>query len=207
MVVDDARDVVAVAEVALEEAQDAFGGLAGADEDDGLIEDVRFLEEDAQEVAHDEYGEDDEDAEEARVDARERDAFLEQEQQDDTAYNTVNDGAEDAPDRVQHGLHLRVGVGLCEEDEEDERHPEVGVLGRYGVDDVPVTAPEGQFFRPDDGQVVGQQEHHGREIARIFLGQTSPSYRWFLPLNLRSRNALPFFSQSCGSRKETFCSL
>lgn len=69
MVVDDARDVVAVAEVALKEAQDAFGGAAGANEDDRLVEDVCFLEEEAQQVAHDEHGEDDEDAEQAGIDA------------------------------------------------------------------------------------------------------------------------------------------
>ena len=69
MVVDDARDVIAVAEVALKEAKDAFGGAACADEDDGLIEDVRFLEEEAQQVAQDEHGEDDEDAEQAGIDA------------------------------------------------------------------------------------------------------------------------------------------
>lgn len=176
MVVDDARDVVAVAEVAVKEAQDALGGLACADEDDGLVEDVRFLEEKAQQVAHDEHGEDDEDAEQAGIDARERDAFLEQEEQDDAAHDAVDDGAEAFADGVEHGLHLRVGVRLCEEDEEDERHPEVDVLSGYIVDDVPVAAPEGQFFRPDDGQVVGQDEDDGCQIARIFLGQASTPY-------------------------------
>lgn len=67
-------------------------------------------------------------------------------------------------------------MGLCEEDEEDERHPEVDVLSGYIVDNVPVAAPEGQFFRPDDGQVVGQYEDDGRQIARIFLGQASTPY-------------------------------
>lgn len=176
MVVDDTRDVVAVAEVALKEAQDAFGGAACANEDDGLVKDVRFLEEEAQQVAHDEHGEDDEDAEQAGIDARERDAFLEQEEQDDAAHDAVDDGAEAFADGVEHGLHLRVDLCLCEEDEEDERHPEVDVLGWYGVDDVPVAAPEGQFFRPDDGQVVGQYEDDGRQTARIFLGQASTPY-------------------------------
>lgn len=69
MVVDDARDVVAIAEVAVKEAQDAFGGAACPDEDDGLVENVRFLEEESQQVAHDEHGEDDEDAEQAGIDA------------------------------------------------------------------------------------------------------------------------------------------
>lgn len=98
MVVDDTLDVVAIAEVALEEAQDAFGGAAGADEDDRFVEEVRFLEEKPQEVAHDEDGEDDEDAEESSVDARECDAFLEDEEQDDAAHDAVDDGAEDAAD-------------------------------------------------------------------------------------------------------------
>lgn len=63
MIVDDAHHIVAVAEVAVEEAQDALGRLARADQDDGLIEQVRFLQEEAHEVAHDEDREDDEDGE------------------------------------------------------------------------------------------------------------------------------------------------
>lgn len=65
---------------------------------------------------------------------------------------------------------------LREEDEEDERHPEVGVLQGYRIGDGPVAAPEGQVLGSDDGQVVGEQENEQRQIARIFLGQALTPY-------------------------------
>lgn len=77
MVVDDARHVVAVAEVVLEEAQHALGRPPGADQDDGLVEEVGFLQEQAHEIAREEDEAHDKDGKEYRVEARERDALLE----------------------------------------------------------------------------------------------------------------------------------
>ena len=51
-VVDDAQDVVAVAEVVVEESQDVLGGVAGADEDDRNVEQVESLQQDAGDDAH-----------------------------------------------------------------------------------------------------------------------------------------------------------
>lgn len=95
MVVDDARHVVTVAEVVLEEAQHALGRPPGADQDDGLVEEVGFLQEKAHEIAREEDEAHDKDGKEYRVEARERDALLEQEEQDDAADRAVDDGAED----------------------------------------------------------------------------------------------------------------
>lgn len=79
MVVDDARHVVAVAEVVLEEAQHALGCPPGADQDDGLVEEVGFLQEQAHEIAREEDEAHNKDGKEYRVEARKRDALLEQE--------------------------------------------------------------------------------------------------------------------------------
>ena len=51
-VVDDAQDVVAVAEVVVEESQDVLGGVAGSDEDDRYVEQVEFLQQYAGDDAH-----------------------------------------------------------------------------------------------------------------------------------------------------------
>lgn len=141
MVVDDARHVVAVAEVVLEEAQHALGCPPGADQDDGLVEEVGFLQEQAHEIAREEDEAHNKDGEEYRVEARERDALLEQEEQDDAADHTVDDGAEDLAHRVEQGLHLGVNLAPCEEYKEDQRHPDVDVGTRDPVDDVPVPDP------------------------------------------------------------------
>jgi len=69
-VVDEADDVVAVAEVVPVIAQDALGRLARADEDDGLVEQMALLDEllggvaDQVEIRHQEH--DEESDEEAR---------------------------------------------------------------------------------------------------------------------------------------------
>lgn len=95
MVVDDARHVVAVAEVVLEEAQHTLGRPPGADQDDGLVKNVGFLQEQAHEIAREEDEAHNKDDKEYRVEARKRDALLEQEEQDDATDHTVDDGAED----------------------------------------------------------------------------------------------------------------
>lgn len=95
MVVDDAGHVVTVAEVVLEEAQDALCCPASTDQDDGPVEEMGFLQEQAHEVAREEDEAHDEDGEEYRIEARERNALLEQEEQDDAADHAVDDGAED----------------------------------------------------------------------------------------------------------------
>lgn len=113
MVVDDARHVVAVAEVILEEAQHALGRPPGADQDDGLVEEVGFLQEQAHEIAREEDEAHNKDGKEYRVEARKRDALLEQEEQDDAADHTVDDGAKDLAHRVEQGLHLGVDLAPC----------------------------------------------------------------------------------------------
>lgn len=141
MVIDDARHVIAVAKVVLEEAQHALGCPPGADQDDGLIEEVGFLQKKTHEIAREEDETHDKDGKEYRVEARKRYALLEQEEQDDAADHTVDDGAEDLAHRVEQGLHLRVDLAPCEEHKEDKRYPDVDVGTRDSVDDVPVPDP------------------------------------------------------------------
>ena len=168
MVIDDARHVVAVAEVVLEEAQHALGRPPGADQDDGLVEEVGFLQEKAHEIAREEDEAHDKDGEEYRVEARERYALLEQEEQDDAADHAVDDGAEDLAHRVEQGLHLRVDLAPCQEYKEDQRHPDVDVGTRDPVDDGPVPEPERQILGGDDGCVVGRHEDERYEEACVF---------------------------------------
>ena len=168
MVVDDARHVVAVAEVVLEEAQHALGCPPGADQDDGLVEEVGFLQEQTHEIAREEDEAHDKDGKEYRVEARKRDALLEQEEQHDATDHAVDDGAEDLAHRVEQGLHLRVDLAPCEEHKEDKRHPDVDVGTRDPVDDGPVPEPERQILGSDDGCVVGRHEDERYEKACVF---------------------------------------
>lgn len=141
MVIDDARHVVAVAEVVLVEAQHALGRPPGANQDDGLVEEVGFLQKKTHEIAREEDEAHNKDGKEYRVEARERDALLEQEKQHDAADHTVDDGAEDLAHRVEQGLHLGVDLAPCQEYKEDQRHPDVDVDTRDPVDDIPVPDP------------------------------------------------------------------
>lgn len=168
MVVDDARHVVAVAKVVLEEAQYALGRPPGADQDDGLVEEVGFLQKQAHEIAREEDEAHDKDGKEYRVEARERDALLEQEEQHDAADHAVDDGAEDLAHRVEQGLHLGVDLAPCEEYKEDQRHPDVDVGTRDPVDDGPVPEPESQILGSDDGCVVGCHEDERYKKACVF---------------------------------------
>lgn len=169
MVVDDARHVVAVAKVVLEEAQHALGRPPGADQDDGLVEEVGFLQKQAHEIARDEDKAHDKDGKEYRIEARERDALLEQEEQHDAADHTVDDGAEDLAHRIEQWLHLRVDLAPCEKYKEDQRHPDVDVGTRDPVDNVPVPDPEGQILGGDDGGVVGHHEDEWYKETCVFF--------------------------------------
>ena len=169
MVVDDARHVVAVAEVVLEEAQHALGCPPGADQDDGLIEEVGFLQKKTHEIAREEDEAHDKDGKEYRVEARERYALLEQKEQDDAADHTVDDGAEDLAHRVEQGLHLGVDLAPCQEYKEDQRHPDVDVGTRDPVDDIPVPDPQCQFLGGDDGGVVGHHEDEWYKETCVFF--------------------------------------
>lgn len=168
MVVDDARHIVAVAEVILEEAQHALGRPAGTDQDDGPVEEMCFLQEEAHEVACEEDKAHDEDGEQYRVEARERDALLKEEEQDDAANRSVDDGAEDLANGVEQGLHLRVDLTPCQEYKEDQRHPDVDVGAWDPVDDRPVPEPECQILSGNDSRVIGQYEDERYEKACAF---------------------------------------
>lgn len=171
MVVDDAHHVVAVAEVAIEEAQDVLCRLARANQDNGLVEEVALLEDQTQHVARREDQQQDEDAEEARIDSRQDKALLEDEEQQDAADHAVENGIEELAEGIQDRLHLGVDMRLRDEDEEDKGNPDVDVLCGDGVDDIPVAHPEREFLGGNDGDVVGQGKEQGAEIMLILSGQ------------------------------------
>lgn len=112
MVVDDARDVVAVAEVHAEEAQDALCRLARTNQDDRRIEQMGLFEEEPQGIAQAEDREDHEDAEQADVEARDEHAFLEKIQKCNAGHDAVEQCVEDFLRGIQQRLHLGIDLRL-----------------------------------------------------------------------------------------------
>lgn len=123
VVVDEADDVVAVAEVIPVIAQDALGRLARADEDDGLVEQVALLDERLGEVADQVEIRHQEDDEEPDEEARGQQARGGEINDNETGHKAVEHGKEDIARRVEDGVHLPVGMGLSEEQDEDQRYP------------------------------------------------------------------------------------
>lgn len=170
-VVDEADDVVAVAEVALVVAQDALGGLARADEDDGLVEEVALLDEflggvaDQVEVRHQEHDE------EADEEPRGMGACGREVDEHQAGHEAVEHGEEDVARGVEDGVHLPIGMALPEEQDEDHRDPEVEVLRRDGVrhdlviDQVMET--KGLLLGQQEGDVVEQDEQDWVEVAGV----------------------------------------
>lgn len=168
-VVDDAADAVAAAEVACVEAEDALGGLARADEDDGLVEGV--------EAFHDAEGcvalaVDEEEGEEEECGEEEvRGAAARGHEEEDA------DGGEGAEDEcvacgahdVDEGAHLPVGVGAEEEELVDAGDPdvEVGVPEREGarVEQEAALHAERGVLREEDGRVVECEEEERIEVV------------------------------------------
>ena len=168
-VVDDAADAVAAAEVVRVEAEDALGGLARADEDDGLVEGV--------EAFHDAEGcvalavDKEEREEEERGEEEARGAAARGHEKEDA------DGGEGAEDEcvacgahdVDEGAHLPVGVGAEEEELVDAGNPdvEVGVPEREGarVEREAVLHAERGVLREEDGRVVECEEEERIEVA------------------------------------------
>ena len=95
MVVDDAGDIIAVAEVHAEEAQHALCRLARTNENDRRIEQMGLFEEQPQDITQTKHREDHEDAEQAYVKTRDDDAFLEKIQKRNTGHDTVKQCIED----------------------------------------------------------------------------------------------------------------
>lgn len=112
MVVDDARDVVAVAEVHAEEAQDALGRLACTDKDDRRVEQMGLFEEEPQGIAQAEDHEDHEDAEQAHVETRDEHAFLEKIKKRNAGHDAVEQCVEDFFRGIQKRLHLGIDLRL-----------------------------------------------------------------------------------------------
>lgn len=123
VVVDEADDVVAVAEVIPVIAQDALGRLARADEDDGLVEQMALLDERLGEVANQVEIWHQEDDEESDEEARGQQARGGEINDNETGHKAVEHGEEDVARRIEDGVHLPVGMGLSEEQDEDQRYP------------------------------------------------------------------------------------
>ena len=171
VVIDEADDVVAVAEVIFVIAQDALGRLARADKDDGLVEEVALLDEllgevaDQVEIRHQEHDE------EADEEPRGMGACGREVDEHQAGHEAVDDGEEDVARGVEDGVHLPVGMALPEEQDEDHRDPEVEILRRDGVrhdlviDQVMET--KGLLLGQQDGNVIEQDEQDWVEIAGI----------------------------------------
>lgn len=171
VVVDEADDVVAVAEVIPVIAQDALGRLARADEDDGLVEQMTLLDErlgevaDQVEVRHQEHDE------EADEEPRGMGACGREVDEHQAGHEAVEHSKEDVARGVEDGVHLPVGMALPEEQDEDQRDPEVDVLRRDGIGrGVPVDQvmeTKGLLLGQQDGDVVEQDEQDWVEIAGV----------------------------------------
>lgn len=112
MVVYDARDVVAVAEVHAEEAQDALCRLARADQDDRCVKQMGLFEKEPQGITQAEDREDHEDAEQADVKTRDDDTFLEKIQKRNAGHDAVEQCVEDFLRGIQQRLHLGIDLRL-----------------------------------------------------------------------------------------------
>lgn len=171
VIVDEADDVVAVAEVIPVIAQDALGRLARADEDDRLVEQMALLDERLGEVADQVEIRHQEDDEESDEEARGQQARGGEINDNETGHKAVEHGEEDVARRVEDGVHLPVGMGLSEEQDEDQRDPEVDVLWRDGIGrGVPVDQvmeTKGLLLGQQDGDVVEQDEQDWVEIAGV----------------------------------------
>lgn len=166
VVVDEADDVVAVAEVIPVIAQDALGRLARADEDDGLVEQVALLDERLGEVADQVEIRHQKDDEEADEEARGQGACGREIDDEQAGHKAVEHSEEDVARRVKDGVHLPIGMGLSEEQDEDQRDPEVDVL-RRGVPVDQVMETKGLLLGQQDGDVVEQDEQDWVEIAGV----------------------------------------
>lgn len=171
VVVDEADDVVAVAKVIPVIAQDALGCLARADEDDGLVEQMALLDEFLGGVANQVEIRHQEDDEEADEEARGQRACGREIDDEQAGHKAVEHGEKDVARRVKDGVHLPVGMGLSEEQDEDQRDPEVDVLWRDGIGrDVPVNQvmeTKGLLLGQQDGDVIEQDEQDWVEIAGV----------------------------------------
>lgn len=171
VVVDEADDVVAVAEVIPVIAQDALGRLARADEDDGLVEQMALLDEFLGEVADEVEVRNEEDDEESDKEARRVGACRREVDDEQAGHEAVEHGKEDVARGVEYGMHLPVGVRLPEEQDEDHRNPEVEVLRRdgvrrnVGVDQV--MKAQCLLLGQQDGDVVQQDEQDRVQVAGI----------------------------------------
>lgn len=112
MVVDNPHNIIAVAEVHAEEAQDALCRLARADQDDRCIEQMGLFEKEPQGVAQAEDREDHEDAEQADVETRDDDTFLEKIQKRNAGHDAVEQCIEDFLRGIQQRLHLGIDLRL-----------------------------------------------------------------------------------------------
>lgn len=171
VVVDEADDVVAVAEVIPVVAQDALGRLARADEDDGLVEEMALLDEFLGEVADEVEVRHEEDDEESDKEARRVGACRREVDDEQAGHEAVEHGKEDVARGVEDGMHLPVGMRLPEEQDEDHRDPEVEVLRRdgvrrnVGVDQV--MKAQCLLLGQQDGDVVQQDEQDRVQVAGI----------------------------------------
>ena len=171
VVVDEADDVVAVAEVIPVVAQDALGRLARADEDDGLVEQMALLDEFLGEVADEVEVRHEEDDEESDKEARRVGACRREVDDEQAGHEAVEHGKEDVARGVEDGMHLPVGVRLPEEQDEDHRNPEIEVLRRdgvrrnVGVDQV--MKAQCLLLGHQDGDVVQQDEQDRVQVAGI----------------------------------------
>lgn len=112
VVVDDAHDVIAIAEVHAEEAQHTLGRLACPDEDDRRVEQMGLFEEQSHEIAQAKDHEDHEDTEQAYVEARDDDAFLKKIKKRNAGHDAVEQCIEDFFRRIQQILHLGIDLRL-----------------------------------------------------------------------------------------------
>ena len=168
-----ADDGLGVGDLAVEQEArgDLLGRLARADEDDGLVEQVALLDERLGEVADQVEIRHQKDDEEADEEARGQGACGREIDDEQAGHKAVEHSEEDVARRVKDGVHLPIGMGLSEEQDEDQRDPEVDVLRRDGIGrGVPVDQvmeTKGLLLGQQDGDVVEQDEQDWVEIAGV----------------------------------------
>ena len=131
MVIEDADDLVAVAEISVEEPQHLFRGLARTDQDDGLCQRMRCFQHFQENIPRSVDVEECETTEQDNVEARREQSRLHEVQRQNARDHRVEHRVEDLAHGLQDGLHLSIGLHAPQKCNEHERNPKDEIGNRH----------------------------------------------------------------------------
>ncbi len=161
VVVKDAYDLVAIAQVSVKEGQHLLRRLPGADEDDGLSQKPHRFQELHDDVARSIDIQQSKAAEENDIEPRRQQTRLHEVEHEDAGDERIEDGIEDLTHGLQDRLHRRIGLLDAEEGDEHQGYPEkdvgihliVRILQKEGIK---VVQGEGHLLGKQDSKIVGE---------------------------------------------------